>query len=519
MKILEPRDVINKVKKFIGKNGTIAIITVMIVGLIVHAYLYTHNVMSSDGLAIGSYHLSDPWEKSLGRWGIQFFDFARGGIVNEVLIVAVSLVILSMATVFLLKLFDIKSTAVTIGISLLMATAPQFASTFLYIFCADAYCFAMLSSVLAVYFMRRKKGKRILNYIISIALIIFTLSIYQAYIGVVVGLSMLTLLMDLLQNKDSKEVLKEGIKQIVVMIISLILYFIATKLILKLIGLEIASYSGANNVSITNFKISSIFQTYKSFYNYYFTDSILHNIYWKRSLINLCILAISVGNLIMIIANNKVYKNKLSIIGIILIIILLPLGLNVIEIIANEKQINLLMAASLILVYIAFLKQYELLKQTNLEIISKYIILGLVCILTTTYAWSNNATYMVREYIYNNYYSTSVSIVTKVESLEGYNKDMYWMFNDLIRYTPSLVTKSNGFGGYDYETWNEIRGIYMTNNFYFRYLGKTIKMCPKYKYDEIVKTEEYKNMPLYPNDGSIRIIDNVVVIKLSDKIF
>ena len=73
MKILEPRDVINKVKKFIEKNGAIAIITVMIVGMIVHAYLYTHNVMSSDGLAIGSYHLSDPWEKSLGRWGNTIF--------------------------------------------------------------------------------------------------------------------------------------------------------------------------------------------------------------------------------------------------------------------------------------------------------------------------------------------------------------------------------------------------------------------------------------------------------------
>ena len=40
-----------------------------------------------------------------------------------------------------------------------------------------------------------------------------------------------------------------------------------------------------------------------------------------------------------------------------------------------------------------------------------------------------------------------------------------------------------------------------------------------YEYDSMVKRDEFKKMPIYPNNGSIKIINNIIVIKISDKVF
>ena len=55
--------------------------------------------------------------------------------------------------------------------------------------------------------------------------------------------------------------------------------------------------------------------------------------------------------------------------------------------------------------------------------------------------------------------------------------------------------------------------------FFDKYLGVKIKICSKDEYDSIVKSDEFKNMPIYPNNGSIKIINNIIVIKISDKVF
>lgn len=59
-----------------------------------HFNLFINNAIAPDALATGTYKISGAWEMSLGRWGIVFLDTLRGGIVNEVLIVIVSLIFL-----------------------------------------------------------------------------------------------------------------------------------------------------------------------------------------------------------------------------------------------------------------------------------------------------------------------------------------------------------------------------------------------------------------------------------------
>ena len=43
-------------------------------------------------------------------------------------------------------------------------------------------------------------------------------------------------------------------------------------------------------------------------------------------------------------------------------------------------------------------------------------------------------------------------------------------------------------------------------------------MCSKEERLEIGETEEFKEMPIYPNEGSIKIINDIIVVKTSSEI-
>lgn len=48
-----------------------------------------------------------------------------------------------------------------------------------------------------------------------------------------------------------------------------------------------------------------------------------------------------------------------------------------------------------------------------------------------------------------------------------------------------------------------------------RYLGATENWCTETQFREIIASEEFKNMPSYPESGAIREIGDIVVVKVS----
>ncbi len=516
-KVQEPTKVFNKIKDFFC-NNKLAFLTTMILGLVTHFYLYTHNVLSPDAVADGTFHISGEWEISLGRWLLPIVDSIRGGIVSEILIIFISLILLSISSVFLIKLFKIKNKILMFLVSAIIATAPQFAESFMYIYCGDGYCLAMLASILAVYFMR--KENKVSNNILSIIMIIVTCACYQSYLGVTVGLSIILLILDILNKEDNKETLKKGIRYAIIEIIGIILYYLITKIVLKVQGLTLATYSGADSIGMLNTIKNlprKIIETYKSIIIYFFTDKMIYNHYWKRDILNVILFLVSMISFIIIIIKNKIYKDKIKLVLLMFLIFITPIGLSIMTLIATERSVNIIMAASFLLVNIVFLKLYEYLDDNNVENTLKYFIVCITAILCFTFMFSNNASYICREETFRNYYTNSLSILTRAQSLEGYHSDMKFMFNNIIKHEASLIKCSNGFLSNSNETWESYDGILSNVNFYKRYFGMDLTMCSREEYKDIIETEEFKNMSVFPDDNSIKIINNIVVVKLSEE--
>ena len=401
-------------------------------------------------------------------------------------------------------------------VSILMVVTPQVAETLMFVYSADAYCLAMLLAVLAVYYIYKENSLK--NNILAISFIVLTLSLYQAYISVIVSLCILLPIINLIQGEDWKNILKIVGKSLTIGIVGMILYYGITLLILKLSNNGFSIYGGANNIGVSTIQnlIPETLNTYKTFYKYFFREDLIYNEFWRRDIINFIIAIITIVNIICIIIKNKTYKKYNNIMLLCLFIIILPIGINIINIIAPDRDNNLVMGMSYVLIYVLVLKIIDILDCEKEYKILKSISQVFLSIIIVTFVLSNNASYMARKEVYNNYYSTSMRILTKIENYGNYNENTPVLIGGIIKHSPNIAKLGNGFISNDYETWNNYSGIEMINKFFHNYMGMTINLCNKTDYEKIVKSEEYKNMSIFPYDECIKMIDGILVVKIED---
>ena len=520
MKIVSPQMVCSKIKKNINIYEKLAFFTTLIVGLINNFnFIITHGV-APDVIGTQPFHIAGKWEASLGRPGIQILDNIRGGFDNKFIIILECLFFLSFAVLFLVKTFNIKNKIVVVLLSCVIAVAPQFTETYMFIYCADSYCLAMLLAVLSIYFLNKADYKKI-NYLYAIICIITLCTLYQAYLGVVIGLCFLLIIKHLLDNKKIKETFIKSLEYIGVIFIGVVIYYIFMNIFLNIMGIQFATYKGANGLGIDTMKNlpKSIMHCYADFVSFFFGNKIIYNHFWKRRYLNLGIYCLLIVSMFFILKKKEYENKKMRILFIGAIFCILPIGVNIINIIAPNTTINLVTGPGLIVFYILSLIMYNYLVDDTFENIIKHIALFVFNVLIITFILSNNVTYSVREETYQNYYTISNNIYEKVQQLDNYNNNLKWMFSDVIYYKSSKAYMANGFISNDNETWANYDGTVTNKIFYKKYLNVNIDICSKEQYNKIINTNQFKSMPVYPLNGSIAIIDNTIVIKISENTF
>ena len=208
---------------------------------------------------------------------------------------------------------------------------------------------------------------------------------------------------------------------------------------------------------------------------------------------------------------------KIALIGI--AIICFPIAVNIMNLVAPETKINLVTGPGIITSIVFLAVIYNKLEDTLVSNIVKYMYIILILILANTYVIENTFTYMCRQETYRNYYTIASDIYSKATELDEYSADKKWLFSNVIKFKARDLERTNGFISSDNETWNNYNGLAQNYGFFDKYLGIKIKICTRDEYNKIVNSEEFKNMPIYPNNGSIKIINNIIVIKISDKVF
>ena len=121
-------------------------------GYLVHLYVFTNIIPNSDGLS----RIFDPQQMTVsGRWFLHFASYFNGFTQMPAVIGLFSVLFLALAAALAVSLLGIRSRALSALSGALMAAFPAVGYTFLYLFTASAYCFAIFLAVLSVSLARR----------------------------------------------------------------------------------------------------------------------------------------------------------------------------------------------------------------------------------------------------------------------------------------------------------------------------------------------------------------------------
>lgn len=288
---------------------------------------------------------------------------------------------------------------------------------------------------------------------------------------------------------------------------------------------SLSDYRGTNEVSIRNI-VTGLPQTipsaYKAFYRFFCTDLIQNNIFGNKT-VNICI--------ILIVCFYVVYelfqyagKNLVGALLALLLSLLIPLACNITLLIAYkmgvEEDTSLLMTGGMVIVPILFLNFFDGLKKS--EILYRGYVLILCASLWVNIWIVNNDQLAMREGRIGTITITQNIISRLIE--EGYlggSKEYEMAFigrtsdNELFQKTEAWRTANDyaAFGRWwtganpNGQSW---RGLVR------EYCGVSMHICGDEVFNSVLATGEVDAMPMFPNEGCIQIINDVVVIKVSD---
>ncbi len=503
-------------KKEIEMLKFTAIITALIM-IVAHGFCYFNLLYSHDSLII--IHNDFNYNNSLriGRFLIPVWTYIRGEYYPPLLIGVISIIIMILAIYFICKIFSLDKKRDVFIVALLLCTCSTI--TFLnatYINYSDMYIFAFFLQILAVYFFQKNNQLSLL----TIPILIISFAIYNCYLGVSLGLYIGLLIKDLLNKVDWKIVLKKGIKFVIFVILSLILYILCSKLVSYLCNISLTNEYNSINRALEFDNFSALIKCFKDTYTTYFVYFLVPFTFHIKIayILHMFVALVAIYLMIKKTVNiNRVRNTKLYVFLIILLCLVIPFALNVIYFITDGIVHGLMVFA----INITYIYIICLISKEDKSLISKttYVVLIIIGCLNIAYS---NQIYEKRKMEFDSTMNILNRVVMQAETVDNYEpgKTEVILIGNLNN--GSLVDEKQGF---DYTGIGQSYFFATTSNrntyrFIRYFLGanmnivnKNLDTSPIAK--EYSKKDEVKQMPSYPDKGSIKMIDNYLIIKFS----
>lgn len=451
----------------------------------------------------------------LGRWGLGLFKDIFTFVLGELYSTPVfygffSIFCISIITCFLISLFNIYRISSIVVISGIMVTLPAITGLFGFMYTAPYYLIGLLITVSGVFLLINKKN--IFSYLAAIVFISFGCSVYQAYFCFGLGTVYMYEFVELLDGKKSiKHFIIDCFFYILINGGALLSYLGINKLFLARHGIELSSYAGINEMgkhSITEYFHKAIIG-YKAFL---VPDASLSYNMYPMSTRNLFRVIIIILVFLVLCKCIKIVKE--SVLRVLLIIGMLgflPLAINFIFVISEPHS---LMMYSHVLIYIFLITQLENFEIKKQKLKQSLFEIGISCVflLSILFSYYSNACYLTATLRQSQAISQFNTLITRIKSIEGYDDSLAITYID-------TSSKNSPIEINELEKIEIVPYIYSSEIFLDSYSWKSfMRLWCGYAPNEVSASsfkelEEVIDMPLYPNDGSIKIINDTVVVK------
>lgn len=526
VKLITPEKWLENKWKKISSVVKTAFFSAIIIGLMTHLYQFTNKLYNYDELAItpAGYGIG----AEAGRWFLKLFgDYTAtkfGNYSLPLLNGLMSVFLLALSAALVAEIFNVKSKISAMLIGGLMVAFTPVVCMFFFMYTAPFYSLAIFVSILAAYLIVRYT-KNIFTHILAIILIMCSLGTYQAYFSNTVCILIMQLILECAftdEEKKIKDIILEGIRYLGVLIISLAGYLGLHKYFVAHWGVQMVNYQGLD--SMGKITAAELIEAVKRCYTDMKNLCVGHVMYLaptdlfrKAFIIMYIILGVSVF-VMLIWKKGSVGKKLLTILG----LVIFPVALFLVYLMSPRGWAYTLMGYSVIFLLILIIVWIERFAQAMqgkevlvrcTQWITVVVSLGMVLL----YIWYGNGCYMSLEYTkYHDlaYYET---MVTQIKSLDGYTDELpvALIGNEITDTTNNMGSMLGGTFGLDGKIESNV-SAYSKTSIMTKYLGFAPRFCGYEEISDLMEKEEVKKMPSYPDAGSIQIIENAIVIKLSE---
>ena len=519
----------------IDKRIKMCFLSAFICGLFAHIYALTNHLYNYDEL----WHTPTGFGTGLevGRWALSITVWIQKVLFDDCFTIpfingTLTIILYAVAACFVVLSLDIKDEFYAIVVGGLMTTFPALTCRMFFMFTTHYYAIGIAMAAAGAWIIAKKK-LNILKVMIAIALTVYGMAIYQANFTTAVCILVGNLLVWFItENVELKTAIKKCINYVLYLGACMALFLAGSKIALSITGKQMETYENLDKMGQLSVDqlIEGIIRCYKTFFKLPIIDvySMNPNRIVKIAFL-ICFLVFLYTFVKVWMMKKEVYLKVL----VSLVFAVLPIAVNLIIIMAiSSGTMYSIMVYEIVFVFIISIACLEAIRTCNsditaipnkmvidkVETLLNSVTAVMLVITVITYIWFANGNYLAMEYTNqhdNAYYQT---LMTQIKSVDGYHADMpITMIGKPV--VDSTYTRQDMIGG----TFN-ISGKSSTNinaysswNIMTRVLGYDPVNRNSDEEEEYFRgLDEVVNMPCYPSSGSIKIIDDTIVIKFQE---
>ena len=477
-------------RSFLTRRDKLAFFSTFGLGMLVHLYAFTRQLMAATD-AYANF-ISENDVTTSGRWLLGLASSLSPDLTVPWLLGVLALLMLSCAAVPIVRGLDIRHTGFVVLTALLLVSYPALMATYRYLYTADAYMIAVLLSVLAFYVTDRYR----FGFAGGMALLACSLGIYQAYLPLCIGLMTIRALTLLLRGESAaKELVWKALRYVATVAGGLLLYWIITKLALRLTGQTMTAYQGLDQMG--RLSVGELGERIVECYRQGWR--LLRSFGGWLDFPLLLLTGLECGYLLL----TRGPRPKAQIVAVVVLLAASPVLFGTVylmgaAVVYRHMQYSYVAAYLLPIALMEEILSRPLPAQRLRKGLLRAACVALVVLLAITggqYAVYDNYEYAEYELITIRTYAQCLDVKQKVESCEGYAFGMPVMI-DVQQFTTFMVENSQ------YQ-------IFMKHFVHTNWPAPTGE-----QWERVQANPAYATLTSYPEPGCVKVIDGVAVLRM-----
>jgi len=505
-----------------NKNRIIDFFVLLAFSVFTYSELMVNQLVNNyDGIWEGSYHIAGPWELSLGRWFWFYLSKLRFGIATDPATSIIALMLFVGGILLFADIMEVRSRIILYVCGAAFICTPLVCISLSYRYMSPTFATAFFLAVLSMWLAVRIKKLWIAIPIGGLTLAL-SMGSYQAYLGVACVIILAYFIKLLLSEENIKGCLLKMIAPISSVLVGGILYIILLKIHLAVNKVEMSNYMGADGYSLMNSikEFPNMFVAMYRAFGLIIQEKFCYFNRFAKFYILYLVMAVLVAVFVYFILK-RIRKNIAKIICLLIAIALMPAAAFAIQFISTSAPLSLQMTGGFFMVIPALACALPISFEEKTD---GKILCGTIATLLFVYSYGGFYQVQADQSAMKEGMTSTTSItdtvIEKMIDLDYLDPEYKYCFIGSAYASPlytidystdkcnSYALFGNWWGGYNSQkSW---RGV--VNDV----MGLKLNIVNEQEYNNLQSTVDVVNMPVFPYEGSIILIDDIVVIKVSE---